>query len=424
MAGTTGLFLFFKYFRHCMFNIEKIKTDFPLLQQPINGKRLAYLDNAATTQKPNCVMQALQHYYLHDNANVHRAVYTLGERATHDYEQARDTVQQFIRANAREEIIWVRGATEAINLVAQSYLRPRLKMGDEILITAMEHHANIVPWQLVCEQTGAILKVVPIDDQGMLCLDQFTELLSSKTKLFACTYISNAIGTINPVKQLIDQCHAQAVPVLIDATQAIAHMPCDVQALDCDFLALSSHKCYGPTGIGVLYGKKALLESMPPYQGGGDMIRTVSFDASTYAPLPLKFEAGTPNIADAIAFAAALNYLSALDWPAVMAYEHALLVKAHTALKNIPGLRFIGDAPMSNHAAILSFVLDKVHPHDIGTILNEYGVAVRAGHHCAMPLMQRFQVPATTRASFAFYNTEEDIEQLVEGIVAVKKLLG
>lgn len=407
-----------------MFDVDAIRRDFPILKQLIQGKPLAYLDNAATTQKPNVVMNALQHYYDCDNANVHRAVHTLSERATHDYEKARDTVQKFIHAQAREEIIWVKGTTEAINLVAQSYLRPQLKAGDEILITALEHHANIVPWQLVCAQTGAVLKVVPIDDQGVLRLDQFKNLLSEKTKLFSCTYISNAIGTINPIKQLIEACHAQNIPVLIDAAQAIAHMPCDVQALDCDFFVFSSHKCYGPTGIGVLYGKRTLLEAMPPYQGGGDMIRTVSFEQSTYAPLPLKFEAGTPNIADAIGFAAALTYLSQLNWPEVMAYEHQLFKKAHTALVAIPGIEIIGDAPEPNHAGILSFVCENIHPHDLATILNEYGVAVRAGHHCAMPLMNRFQVPATTRASLAFYNIEAEIQQLVDGIEAAKKLLG
>ena len=407
-----------------MFDVQKIRGDFPILQQSIQGHPLAYLDNAATTQKPNAVLQSLQHYYTTDNANVHRAVHTLSERATHDYEKARDTVQQFIHAAAREEIIWTKGTTESINLVAQSYLRPRLKAGDEILITAMEHHANILPWQLVAEQTGAILKVVPIYDDGTLSLKDFKQLLSKKTKIFACTYISNAIGIINPIKQLIDQCHAAGIPVLIDAAQAIAHIPCDVQALDCDFFVFSSHKCYGPTGIGVLYGKQALLEAMPPYQGGGDMIRTVSFDRSTYAPLPYKFEAGTPNIADAIAFSAALNYLSALDWPAFTAYEHKLYTQARTALLNIPGLRIIGDGALLQHAAIISFVLDTVHPHDLATILNAHGVAVRAGHHCAMPLMNRFQVPATTRASFAFYNTESEIAQLVEGIEAAKKLFG
>lgn len=405
-----------------MFDVKKIRSDFPILQQTIHGYPLAYLDNAATTQKPSIVLQSLEHYYTADNANVHRAVHTLSERATDLYEKARDTVQQFIHAKVREEIIWTKGTTESINLVAQSYLRPCLKAGDEILITEMEHHANILPWQLVAEQTGAILKVVPIHDDGTLSLKDFEQLLSKKTKLFACAYISNAIGTINPVKQLIDCCHAEGVPILIDAAQAVAHIPCDVQALDCDFFVFSSHKCYGPTGVGVLYGKQALLEAMPPYQGGGDMIRTVSFSNSTYAPLPYKFEAGTPNIAGAIAFAAALRYLSHLDWPAFTAYEHSLYTQARTALLSIPGLDIIGDASPQQHAAIISFVLDSVHPHDLATILNAHGVAVRAGHHCAMPLMQRFKVPATTRASFAFYNTKSEIEQLLEGITAAKKL--
>jgi len=407
-----------------MFDAEKIREDFPILQQSVHGYPLAYLDNAATTQKPKVVLQSLQHFYATDNANVHRAVHTLSERATHDYEKARDTVQQFIHAAAREQIIWTKGTTESINLVAQSYLRPRLKAGDEILLTAMEHHANILPWQLVAQQTGAVLKVVPIDDHGTLSLKDFTQLLSHNTKIFACTYISNAIGIINPIKQLIEQCHAEGVPVLIDAAQAVGHLPCDVQALDCDFFVFSSHKCYGPTGVGVLYGKQALLEAMPPYQGGGDMIHSVSFEQSTYAPLPLKFEAGTPNIAGAIACAAALRYLSSLDWQAFSAYEHKLYTQARSTLLDIPGLRIIGDGHSREHAAIVSFVLDDVHPHDLATILNAHGVAVRAGHHCAMPLMKRFNVPATTRASFAFYNKESEITQLIEGITAAKKLFG
>jgi cysteine desulfurase/selenocysteine lyase len=405
-----------------MFNIEKIRADFPILQQTIAGRPLVYLDNAATTQKPNCVMESLKHYYEFDNANVHRAVHTLSERATHDYELARDKVQKFIHAKSREEIIWTKGTTESINLVAQSYLRPHLMAGDEILITAMEHHANIVPWQLVAQQTGACLRVLPINDQGELIIDQLEQLVSEKTKLFAVAYIANSIGTINPIKQLIDFCHSKNVPVLVDAAQAAPHIRLDVEKLNCDFLVFSSHKCYGPTGIGVLYGKKHLLEAMPPYQGGGDMIHTVSFEQSTYAPLPLKFEAGTPNIADAIAFAAALDYLAALDWPSVMHYEHQLFLAAHQALTAIPELRIIGDAPASHHAAILSFVFDHLHPHDVATILNEYGVAVRAGHHCAMPLMQRFQVPATTRVSFSFYNTLAEIDVLVEAIWAAKKI--
>jgi cysteine desulfurase/selenocysteine lyase len=405
-----------------MFNIENIRKDFPILSEVINGKPLVYLDNAATTQKPQAVIDALKHYYAHANANVHRSVYTLSERATKDYEKARDKVQKYIHAAHREEIIWVRGTTEAINLVAQSFLRPQLKPGDEILITAMEHHANIVPWQLVAEQTGAVIKVMPINDQGELILDELDALLTSRTKLFAFTYISNAIGTINPVKWLIDKAHEKGIPVLVDGAQALPHVKVNVQQLDCEFFACSAHKAYGPTGIGVLYGKKALLEKMPPYQGGGDMIRTVSFEKTTFAELPLKFEAGTPNIADAIGFGAALDYLNQLDWKTFMHYEHELFLTAKEALKEIPGLRIVGEA--KDQASIISFVMDGAHPHDIGTIVDSYGVAIRASHHCAMPLMKRFCVPATARVSFSFYNTQEEIQVLIKALHGVKKVFG
>ncbi|MCD6047266.1 MAG: cysteine desulfurase [Gammaproteobacteria bacterium] len=405
-----------------MFNIENIRKDFPILSEVINGKPLIYLDNAATTQKPQAVIDTLKHYYEHTNANVHRSVYTLSERATKEYEAARDKVQKYIHATHREEVIWVRGTTEAINLVAQSFLRPQLKAGDEILITAMEHHANIVPWQLVAEQTGAVIKVLPINDQGELILDELDNLLTSRTKLFAFTYISNAIGTINPVKWLIDKAHEKGIPVLVDGAQALPHVKINVQQLNCEFFACSAHKGYGPTGIGVLYGKKELLEKMPPYQGGGDMIRTVSFEKTTFAELPLKFEAGTPNIADAIGFGAAIDYLSQLDWKALMHYEHELFLMAKEALKEIPGLRIIGEA--KDQASIISFVMDGAHPHDIGTIVDSYGVAIRASHHCAMPLMKRFCVPATARVSFSFYNTKEEIQVLLEALHGVKKVFG
>lgn len=403
-----------------MFNIEDIRKDFPILSENIHDRPLVYLDNASTTQKPQSVIDALKHYYEYDNANVHRAVYTLSERATQEYEGARDKVQKFINAEYREEIIWVRGTTEAINLVAQSFLRPQLKPGDEILMTAMEHHANIVPWQLVAEQTGAVIKVVPMNDQGELILEEVDALLTSKTKLFAFTYISNAIGTINPVKWLIEKAHAKGIPVLVDGAQALPHVKVDVQKLGCDFFACSSHKVYGPTGIGVLYGKKALLEKMPPYQGGGDMIRTVSFEKTTFADLPLKFEAGTPDIAGAIGFGAAVEYLNRLDWKALMHYEHELFLTAYAALKEIPGVRIIGEA--KDHAGIISFVIEGIHPHDIGTIVDSYGVAIRTSHHCAMPLMRRFRVPATARVSLVFYNTYEEIQTLVEAIYGVKKV--
>ncbi len=402
-----------------MFNVEHIRKDFPILAETVKGKPLVYLDNAATTQKPQQVIHRLKHFYEHDNANVHRSVHELSERATKNYEAARDKAQKFINAQYREEIIWVRGTTEAINLVAQSFVKPNLKQGDEILITAMEHHSNIVPWQLVAEQAGASIRVVPINDQGELLREEFEKLLSEKTKIFAVTYISNAIGTINPVKYLIDRAHAKGVPVLIDGAQALPHLKIDVQKLDCDFFAASGHKCFGPTGIGLLYGKKSLLENMPPYQGGGDMIRTVSFEKTTFASLPNKFEAGTPNIADAIAFGTAIDYLNALDWKALMQHEHQLLQACVERLKSMEGVRIIGEA--KDHASVVSFVVDHIHPHDIGTILDHYGVAVRTAHHCAMPLMKRFNVPATARASFAFYNTLEEVDILVQAILAAKK---
>ncbi len=404
-----------------MFDPKKLRQDFPLLAQiTASGKPLVYLDSASTSQKPQVVIDKITEFYRFDNANVHRGVYELSERATKAFEESRDKVKNFINAPQRESIIFTKGTTESINLVAQSFLRPQLKPGDEILVTQMEHHANIVPWQLVAEQTGAKIRVVPINKQGELALDTLSSLLTKQTKLFAFTYISNAIGTINPAKTLIAMAHKKNIPVLLDCAQAAPHLRFDVQDLDCDFCAFSSHKCYGPTGVGVLYGKIDLLEKMPPYQGGGDMIRTVSFDKTTFAPLPHKFEAGTPNIADVIAFGTAIDYLSQLDWPALRHYEHQLLLTAQEKLKTINGLNLIGEA--RQQASIISFVLDNVHPHDIGTILDHHGVAIRASHHCAMPLMNFFQVPATARASFAFYNTLEEIDILVEAIKAAQKM--
>lgn len=399
------------------FNVEKIRQDFPILQQTVRGQPLVYLDNAATTQKPTVVIEATRHYYENINSNVHRGVHYLSEQATLAYENARKIIQKFLNAPHSKEIIFTKGATESINLVASTL---PLKAGDEVLITAMEHHSNIVPWQLACERSGAVLKVAPINDAGELIVDEFLKLLSKKTKLVAMTYISNAIGTINPVAALIKAAHEHGALVLIDGTQAAPHLAVDVQALDCDFYAFSGHKVYGPTGTGVLYGKAAVLESLPPYQGGGDMIYEVTFERSTFAPLPLKFEAGTPNIAGVIGLGAALQYLQAIGLDKIAAYEHSLLTYATKLAQAQPDLRIIGTA--TNKASILSFVMDKVHPHDIGTILDQQGIAIRTGHHCAMPIMQYFKVPATARASFAFYNTTTEIDQLFAGLEAIREL--
>lgn len=396
------------------------RQDFPILQQQAYAQPLIYLDNAATTQKPQAVIDALIHYYSHDNANVHRGVHLLSERATHAYENARQTVKNFINAAHTEEIVFVRGTTEAINLVAQSYGRPQFKAGDEILITEMEHHANIVPWQLVCEQTGAKLRVIPMNDRGEINIDDVIALINKNTKLVAVVHISNAIGTINPVADIIKIAHAYNVPVLIDGAQAAPHMPIDVQALDCDFYTLSGHKVFGPTGIGALYAKASWLEQMPPYQGGGDMISSVTFEKSTYNRPPFKFEAGTPNIAGAIGFAAALNYLMAIGLTQTQVYEQQLLKYATQVLNAIPGLRIIGNA--QHKASIISFVLDKIHPHDIGTILDRAGIAIRAGHHCAMPIMQHFKIAATARVSLAFYNTKQEIDSLGAALQHVKEV--
>ncbi len=374
----------------------------------------------ATTQKAESVIAAEDHYYRTLNANVHRGVHLLSQKATDAYEAARSKVQHFLNAASEQEIIFVRGATEAINLVAQSYARPKLKAGDEILISAMEHHSNIVPWQMVCEQTGAVLKVVTIDDAGEFEFDVFMQLLSSRTRLVAVTHLSNALGTIAPVERIIAAAHAAGVPVLLDGAQAVSHIAVDVRALDCDFYAFSGHKIFGPTGIGVLYAKQALLDAMPPYQGGGDMIRTVSFEKFTCNDLPYKFEAGTPNIAGAIGLGAALDYVSAIGLDEIAAHESELLVTATRLVSDIPGLRIIGTA--QHKASILSFTLEGVHPHDIGTILDRDGIAIRAGHHCAMPVMKRFGLSGTARASFALYNTQAEIETLAIGLHKVQEM--
>ena len=400
--------------------VERIRRDFPILHQQVHGKPLVYLDNAATSQKPGQVIAALDHYYSVDNANIHRGVHTLSERATAAYEGGRDKVKQFLNAADRREIVFVRGATEAINLVAQSYARPRLKPGDEILITEMEHHSNIVPWQMVCEQTGAMLKVVPINEAGELLIDDFHRLLSVRTKLVAVVHVSNALGTINPVEEIIAAAHAQGVPVLLDGAQAVPHVAVDVQALDCDFYVFSGHKLYAPTGIGTLYGKAALLEAMSPYQGGGDMIRSVTFAKTEYNALPYKFEAGTPHIAGGIGLGSAIDYVTNIGLQAIAAWEDELLRYATARVLEIPGVRLIGTA--RHKTGILSFVMDGVHPHDIGTILDHEGVAIRTGHHCAMPVMDHFAVPATARASLALYNTHDDIELLHAAIIKVKEV--
>jgi len=399
-------------------DIQAIRADFPALHQQVHGQPLAYLDNAATTQKPACVIDAVRNYYEKDNANVHRGVHALSERATAQYEAVREKLKVFINAASTHEIIFVRGTTEAINLVAQSYGRPRMTQGDEILITEMEHHSNIVPWQILCEQTGAQLRVVPINEDGELRSDTFEKLLNSRTRLLAIGHISNALGTINPVGSMIEKAHAYDVPVLLDGAQATVHMPVDVQALDADFYAISGHKMFGPTGIGALYAKEALLESMPPYQSGGDMISMVSFEKTQYSELPCKFEAGTPHIAGAIGLGAAIDYLGRLGLENIAASEHALLDYASERARDFPGLRLIGTA--RDKASILSFVLEGIHPHDIGTILDRQGVAVRTGHHCAMPVMEHFQVPATVRASMAIYNNRQDIDQLFAALEKVR----
>jgi cysteine desulfurase / selenocysteine lyase len=404
------------------FDVERVRADFPILATEVHGKPLVYLDNAATSQKPQAVIDAILRYYQGTNANVHRGVHYLSETATEEYEAARRTAQQFINAPHIHEIIFVRGTTEGINLVAQTFGRARIGSGDEVLITAMEHHSNIVPWQILCQEKGAKLQVAPVNDDGELLLDEFAKLLGPRTKLAAVTHVSNALGTVNPLKRMVELAHAQGVPVLVDGAQAAPHLKVDVQALDCDFYTFSGHKIYGPTGIGVLYGKTALLDSMPPYQGGGDMISSVTFDKTTYNKLPYKFEAGTPDIAGVIGLGAALNYVNGLGIENIAAHEHGVLEYATARVTAIPGLRIIGTA--REKAGVISFVIEGVHPHDVGTILDREGIAIRTGHHCAQPVMERFGVPATSRASFAVYNTRGEVDALVHGIEKVKEVFG
>jgi cysteine desulfurase/selenocysteine lyase len=405
-----------------VFNVERIRQDFPILRQKIHGKRLVYLDNAASTQKPQAVIDVLVEYYETYNSNVHRGVHFLSEKATEKYEEARRKVQRFINAREAPEVIFVRGATEAINLVAASFGRKNIQAGDEILITTMEHHSNIVPWQILCEEKGARLRVAPISDAGELLLDEFEKLLTPRTRLVAVTHVSNTLGTVNPVRQIIALAHARKIPVLLDGAQAVPHVTVDVQELDCEFYVFSGHKLYGPTGIGVLYGKADLLEAMPPYQGGGDMISSVTFEKTTYNTIPYKFEAGTPNIAGTIGLGTAIDYVNTIGLDAIAAHEHALLLDATEKLAAIPGITLIGTA--RERAGAISFILDGVHPHDIGTVLDQEGIAIRTGHHCTQPLMDRFGVPATARAALAVYNTFEDIDALVNGIHKVKEMFG
>jgi cysteine desulfurase / selenocysteine lyase len=399
---------------HGAFDVERIRADFPILRRQVRGRALTYLDNAATTQKPQQVLDALTGYYTTCNANVHRGVHFLSEIATEAHEVARGKVRAFLNAASTREIVFTRNSTEGINLVAHAFGRWRVQAGDEVVITAMEHHSNIVPWQLLCEERGAHLRVAPIDDSGALILDELEALLTPRTRLLSVTHMSNALGTVNPIATIVRMAHARGVPVLVDGSQAAYHLPVDVQALDCDFYVATGHKLYGPTGIGVLYGRESLLAEMPPFLGGGDMIRSVTFEKSTWNELPYKFEAGTPDIAGAIGLGAALDYISAVGLDRISAHEHDLLQYGTAALGEVPGLRLIGTAP--HKASILSFVIEGVHPHDIGTIVDQDGVAIRTGHHCAQPVMDRFCVPATARASLAMYNTRCEIDALVDAL--------
>ena len=408
--------------RTSSFDVAAVRRDFPVLYQKVHGKPLVYLDNAASSQRPRQVIDAISSYYERDHANVHRGVHTLSQRATDAYEGARETVRGFINAGDTKEIVFVRGTTEAINLVAQSFVRPKVGPGDEILISGLEHHANIVPWQLVCEQTGASLKVIPITQVGEVDFAAFEQLIGPRTKMLALAHVSNALGTVIPVDKFIATARKHGVPVLLDGAQGVPHGKVDVRALGCDFYCFSGHKMTGPTGIGVLYGRKTLLEAMPPWQGGGDMILSVSFEKTTYNQLPWKFEAGTPNISGTIGLGAAIRYLESVGLDRIAAYEHELLVYATQRLQTVPGLRIVGTAP--EKAAVVSFVMEGIHPHDIGTILDTEGVAIRTGHHCAMPVMDFFKVPATARASMSFYNTFEEIDALVAALEHTRKVLG
>ncbi|SET89908.1 cysteine desulfurase [Stigmatella erecta] len=401
-------------------DVARVRADFPILLQEVRGRPLVYLDSAASAQKPQAVIDALVRFYTHDNANVHRGVHLLSERATEAFEDAREKVRRFLKARESKEIVFVRGTTEAINLVAQTFGRKHVGPGDEVLITGLEHHANIVPWQLLCEQQGATLKSVPVNEHGELVLEALDALLTPRTRILALTHVSNALGTVVPVKELIRRAHAKGVPVLVDGAQAVTHFPVDVQDLDCDFYAFSGHKLFGPMGIGVLYGKKELLEAMPPYQGGGDMILSVTLEKTVYNRIPYRFEAGTPDVAGAVGLGAAIDYLEALGLEAIAAHDRELLAYAEEALGAVPGIRILGRA--KERSGVVSFVMQDIHPHDIGTILDREGVAIRTGHHCAQPLMKCFGVAATARASLALYNTREDVDALVRGLHKVREV--
>lgn len=402
-------------------DVYAIRQQFPVLNRQVKGKPLVYFDNAATSQKPQVVLDALMDYYTNMNANVHRGIHTLAEEATAAFEATRDAVRQFINASSREEVIFTRGTTEGINLVAYTWGRQNIKAGDEIIISEMEHHSNIVPWQILCEEKGAVLKMIPINGEGELQMEEFKKLLSSKTKLVSIVHVSNALGTVNPVEEILELAHKAGALVLVDGAQSSVHLDIDVQAMDCDFFAFSSHKVYGPTGIGVLYGKKELLLAMPPFQGGGEMIKEVTLEKTTYADLPYKFEAGTPNIADAVAFKTALDFVNEIGKDKIRKHENELLAYATEKLEQIPGLRVIGKAV--NKVSVLSFVVEKAHPQDIGILLDNRGIAVRTGHHCAQPLMTCFGIPGTIRASFAMYNTKEEVDELVTGLQKALKML-
>ena len=404
------------------FDVYAIREDFPILRQVIRGKPLVYLDNAASTQKPKIVIDAIRHTYLTEYANIHRGVHLLSELCTKAYEDTRLVLRHFLNAKSTKEIIFLRGTTEAINLVSSTYGRKHVGAGDEVLITALEHHSNIVPWQLLCEEKGAHLKVAPINDEGEVLVEEFEKLITPRTRIAAISHVSNALGTINPVKEVIAIAHRNGVPVLIDGAQAAPHLKVDVQELDCDFYAISGHKIYGPSGIGVLYGKAELLDKMPPYQGGGDMIRSVSFEKTTYNDLPYKFEAGTPNIGGTIGMGAAIDYVNQIGLDVIATHEQQLLDRATELLSEIPGVRIIGTSP--HKAAVVSFVMEGIHPHDVGTILDQQGIAVRTGHHCAQPIMDRFNIPATARASMSFYNTLAEMDVLADGIRKVQEVLG
>lgn len=401
-------------------DIKEIRKQFPILHQQVNGKPLVYFDNAATSQKPQCVIDALTHYYNTDNANIHRGIHTLAERATSAFEDTRKTVAKFLNANETEEIIFTKGTTEGINLVASTFGRKFINTGDEIIVSGLEHHSNIVPWQMLCEEKGAVLKVIPVNEKGELIFDEYVKLLSDKTKLVSVNYISNALGTINPVKEIISEAHKFGAKVLIDAAQAAPHVKMDVKALDCDFLAFSAHKVYGPTGVGALYGKRALLEAMPPYQGGGEMIKDVSFSGTTYNDIPYKFEAGTPNIGEVIAFKSAIDFVENLGQENIAQHEDELMAYANDLLKDVDGFTPVGTA--GKKASVISFLIDGVHPFDLGQLLDARGIAVRTGHHCAQPLMEFFNIEGTVRASFSVYNTKEEIKYFVDSLKAVIKM--